>query len=190
MWRTRTLESLWMLRKAMRRLRTAYWPVNTMAPKPGIHTPGMKTAALLCLLLPSLSFAAGLPDRGPVELVDASVYRDGGTKSVLMRSGTGKSFSFCLDGRLQLAGATRKSHVYLGARHPTHAGAELIGIGSPEEQQLVALLRQWKQVNIPEGLCERRGMHGEAGTRKMCIAAEILRTLEKRQPANIISVPN
>lgn len=141
-------------------------------------------AALACLLLPGIALSGVLSLAAPVRLLDATMYKDGGTKSALMADAKGASFSFCLDGRLSSATVEQKRHVYLNALHPTYPNARRIDIGSAEEQRLVVLLRQWKQENIPPGTCEDRQKTDNSADNlanwKKCLVVDILGTLEQR----------
>jgi hypothetical protein len=82
----------------------------------------------------------------PLEIEDAQYYRDGGTTGVILKDKKGKLFSFCLDGRIQVANfgeAAKPYHIYVGATHPESPGAQSVSIGGREEKSLLRVLQTW-----------------------------------------------
>ncbi|MDP3143099.1 MAG: hypothetical protein Q8N14_04040 [Candidatus Omnitrophota bacterium] len=107
----------------------------------------------------------------PLEIEDTQYYRDGGTIGVVLKDRDGKFFSFCLDGRMQVANfgeAAKPYHIYVGATHPESPGAQSVSIGGREEKSLLKALQAWADeqlsakekerilnVQSPDGITEK-----------------------------------
>jgi hypothetical protein len=74
----------------------------------------------------------------PFEVVNTTMYRDGGTIAIVIKDSKENSFPFCLDGRIKRPSPLR--HVYVGAMHPGDAKAQQIPIGSDTEKTILKIL--------------------------------------------------
>lgn len=112
----------------------------------------MKFSALIMLFLSGASLCFGtvvLPELvQPITVKDAQMFSDGGTISIVLEDHVGKTFSFCLDGRLQQAtawqaitGSHPKRHLYINATHPSIVGAQELPIGGAEEKMILKILQ-------------------------------------------------
>ena len=89
----------------------------------------------------------------PIEIDSADMYRDGGTIYVVLKDTNGKTFPFCLDGRMQalrIFEKPRPYHIFIRVMHPSIAGAQEIPINGKEEKILLKVLEDWIKENVSE----------------------------------------
>lgn len=88
----------------------------------------------------------------PIEIKDILYYQDGGTTGIILMDSRGKTFYFCLDGRLRVqesGKALEPYHIYIGATHPEGPGAQSIPVGGKEEKSILKLLQIWLDDQVP-----------------------------------------
>ena len=87
----------------------------------------------------------------PIEIVHADMFRDGGTMEVTLKDKDGRTFTFCLDGRMQSLGLWKKPrpyYIFIGVSHPDMPGGKPIPVGGKEEKAILKMLEDWINENI------------------------------------------
>ena len=82
----------------------------------------------------------------PVKVSEVFYYKDGGTIGIVLADAKGKKHAFCLDGRFlpkEDPNANGPRNLFIGATHPTKAGAKKVAVGGPEESALYGVMLRW-----------------------------------------------
>jgi len=77
--------------------------------------------------------------KGPIDVLDVWLARDGGIISIRFTDADGKLFEVCRDKRLDFS----PHYTYIGGMYPTDQNASKIENGSEIEEKLTNLLNQW-----------------------------------------------
>ena len=108
----------------------------------------------------------------PIDIVESDMFRDGGTMYAVLKDSNGKSFPFCLDGRIQEVTVeefekgvkSKPRHIFVGATHPASAGAQEIPVDGKEEKILLGILEDWVREHLSgeeqKEILGDHGMHG------------------------------
>lgn len=91
--------------------------------------------------------------RPPINIDEIIYYRDGGTIGVVLKDSSSQTFMFCLDGRIQIQDPgveIEPHHVYIGATHPGHQGAEQLSLYGEKEKAILEILQNWVAENMTE----------------------------------------
>ncbi len=94
---------------------------------------------------PERKYANDLGLEGSIDIPWIQKYEDGGTVGFVLEDQE-KKIEACLDGRMESADEENDRplrHFFVGALHPTHAGARSIPIKGVEEKAIVGLLSEW-----------------------------------------------
>lgn len=88
----------------------------------------------------------------PIEIEEVQYFEDGGTTGVSMTDADGRSFSFCLDGRLRLQNADMNEpyYLYIDSTYPTDSNAVKVAVGGGTEAKVLLLLQDWVERNVSE----------------------------------------
>ena len=107
---------------------------------------------MLLVLAPAISFAGDYQTiKGPIDILDVWIAKDGGTISISFKDSENELFEICRDKRLDYS----PHYTYIGGMYPTEKNAIKIDHGSSTEKLLVHLLKQW--VSIKESQLEKLG---------------------------------
>ncbi|MBL8796157.1 MAG: hypothetical protein JNM56_19810 [Planctomycetia bacterium] len=83
----------------------------------------------------------------PIKVSDVFYYKDGGTIGIEITDAKEKKHLFCLDGRFLPTQDEPNNqgtrNLYLGAAHPTQAGARKVDMRGAEESALYGVLLRW-----------------------------------------------
>ena len=93
----------------------------------------------------------------PCAVTTFDMYLDGGTLGGRLEDQHGNVLGFCLDGRMReiSSGADLEKLeneprlFFVGAEHPTHAGARALEFGGVEELALLEVLSSWVESVVP-----------------------------------------
>ena len=109
---------------------------------------GAKACFIFTVVAAGLGYAADPYDsalaqlglRGPVDVKEAGIIPDGGTISIVLTGAEGIEVKLCLDFAMKSA---TQGQFYVGAAHPTSAGARNVKPGSETERSIVLVLQHW-----------------------------------------------